>query len=57
MQNHKLKFHLCCFLKYHVRQQFLCTATTNFPAVAMAGKMPENPFWKEIDRKYNELPG
>jgi hypothetical protein len=22
-----------------------------------AGKMPGNPFWKEIDRKYNELPG
>jgi hypothetical protein len=24
---------------------------------ALAGKMPGNPFWKEIDRKYNELPG
>jgi hypothetical protein len=23
----------------------------------LAGKMPGNPFWKEIDRKYNELPG
>jgi hypothetical protein len=24
---------------------------------ALAGKMPGNPVWKEIDRKYNELPG
>jgi hypothetical protein len=24
---------------------------------ALAGKMTGNPFWKEIDRKYNELPG
>ena len=38
MQTHKLKFHSCCFsnfrifVKYRVRQQFLCTATTNFPA-------------------------
>jgi hypothetical protein len=24
---------------------------------ALAGKMPGNLFWKEIDRKYNELPG
>jgi hypothetical protein len=25
--------------------------------LALAGKMPGNPFWKEIDRKYDELPG
>jgi hypothetical protein len=25
--------------------------------LALAGKMPGNPFWKEIDRKYNELQG
>ena len=24
---------------------------------ALAGKMPGNPVWKEIDRKYNKLPG
>jgi hypothetical protein len=24
---------------------------------ALAGKMPGNPFRKEIDRKYDELPG
>jgi hypothetical protein len=26
-------------------------------ADSLAGKMSGNPFWKEIDRKYNELPG
>jgi hypothetical protein len=43
------------FVKYRVRQQFLCTATTNFPAVYLQhnlqGKMQGNKIDKEIARK------
>jgi hypothetical protein len=34
-----------------VRQQFLCTATTNFPAAYLQGKMQEIKIEKEIARK------
>ena len=35
-----------------MRQQFLCTATTNFPAAPVQGKGQGNQIYQEMARKF-----